>query len=323
VSLVQLGLTDKLRGLHKFVAIKAVQRPLGVTLELTRRCNAKCDYCDHWREPKRKELDADGFVDVVQRFDPLSVTLCGGEPFIRQDVLDIARRIKGLRGYRYLSIITNGWFLKEEKASELLATGINQVNISLNYPDERQDEDRKLKGLFGRIAHIVPWMTARGAQVQLNTILMRDNLREALRIVNLAESWGATVLFTLYSDLPAGNRDHMFGPELRAELRDLCTTLIQIRRTRGLVANEEWYLENVPGYVEGRRVGGCTAGRTTIHVTPEGQVRPCAELPPVEHYSTYVARHQPWTDCTDCFQACRGEAQAPVDMNRIVEYLRT
>src|SRR5262245_6330588 len=254
MSLVQLGWADKARGLAKYLAVRARERPYSITLELTRRCNARCDYCNHWREPRRPELDTAGFIDVVRHFDPLSVTLCGGEPFLRRDLLAIAAGVKALAGFRYVSIITNGWFLSEERAQALLATGIDQINVSLNWPDQRQDADRHLPGLFARIAHIVPWMAARGANVQLNSILMQDNLDQAIPIVSLAESWGARVLFTLYSELPAGNHSHLFPPEARERLRVLIEELRTLRRTTGVVANEDWYLEQIPGYVDGNPI---------------------------------------------------------------------
>lgn len=321
MSLVQLSTTDKIRGFGKFLSTSLGGRPYGVTLELTRRCNAKCDYCDHWREAKRDELTTEGFVDVVRHFDPLSVTLCGGEPLIRKDAVDILRGIKALPGYRFTAIITNGWFMKEDKAMELVNAGIDQINISLNYPDERQDEDRKLKGLFSRISHIVPWLTSRGVNVQLNTIFMKDNFHELMNIVKLAESWKAAVLFTLYSELPGGNKTHLFPKEMWPDVRQMCSTFRTLRKEKGLVANEDWYLEMVPRYVEGELIGGCTAGKRVVHVTPEGLVRPCAELPPVTTYKEYSVRAQPATDCTACFQACRGEAQAPLTLKRIAEYL--
>jgi MoaA/NifB/PqqE/SkfB family radical SAM enzyme len=321
MSLLQLGLKDKARGFAKFLSVRAHDRPYAITLELTRRCNARCDYCDHWREPRRNELDTNGFIEVVRHFDPLSVTLCGGEPFMRRDVLDIAAGIKQLPGWRYMSIITNGWFLSEQRAEELLATGIDQINVSLNWPDVRQDDDRKLPGLFAKISHIVPWLVARGANVQLNSILMKDNLDLAIPIVELADSWGAKVLFTLYSELPAGNHSHLFPPEAREKLRGLTEELRMLRKMTGVVANEDWYLEQIPRYVDGATIGGCTAGKKTLHITPEGLVRPCAELPPITHYRDYDLAAQPWTDCTACFQACRGEAQAPLTAKRIFEYL--
>ena len=90
--------------------------------------------------------------------------------------------------------------------------------MSLNFPDERQDTDRKLPGLFKKISHIVPWMTARGATVQLNSIIMNDNLEDVVPIAQLAHSWGASVMYTLYSELPADNHGHLFPLERQAEL---------------------------------------------------------------------------------------------------------
>jgi pyrroloquinoline quinone biosynthesis protein E len=323
MSLVHLPIATKARLFGKFIATKVDGRPTAITLELTRRCNAKCDYCDHWREAKRKELTTEDWIDVVRHFDPLAVTICGGEPFIRQDVLEIARGIKKLPGYRYLAVITNGWFLNEKKADELMATGIDQINVSLNWPDERQDDDRKLEGLWDRISHIVPWMTARGANVQLNTILMKENLDEIRPIVDLAERWRALVLLTLYSELPGSNATHSFptSGDWVPRVEALCKELLAIRRARGVVANETWYLEQIPHYLRGRVITGCTAGKETVHVTPEGMVRICADMPVLAHYKEYDVRKQPWTDCTACFQACRGEAQAPVTPKRVLDYL--
>jgi MoaA/NifB/PqqE/SkfB family radical SAM enzyme len=321
VSLVQLSVRDKARGFGKFLTARLEGRVYSITLELTRRCNAKCDYCGHWREPHRRELTAAEFIDVVRRFDPLNVTICGGEPLIRPDVVDITRAVKHLPGYRYLSIITNGWFLNERRALALQDAGMDQFNISLNWPDERHDEERKLKGLFGRIRAIVPWLAGRGVNVQLNSILMQDNLDEVLPLVRLAESWGANITFTLYSDLPAGNARHLFPPAKLAQLGEVCEELRRIRKDRGVVANEDWYLEHVPRYAAGQVISGCTAGKRTIHITPDGMVRPCAELPAVSHYTEYDVAGQPWTTCTACFQACRGEVQAPITPRRVLEYM--
>src|SRR5439155_3213093 len=210
-----------------------------------------------------------------ERFRPFSVTVCGGEPFMRRDALEILRAVKAHPGWRYVSIITNGWFLSEEKAARLIDTGIDQINVSLNFPDERQDADRKLPGLYKKIAHIVPWLSARGANVQLNTILMNDNLDDAAAIARLARGWGATVMYTLYSELPADNHAHLFPPERLARLAEVLRELVAEKRAHRTVANTEWYFDTIPSYVGGRVIEGCTAGKQTLHVSPGGMVRPC------------------------------------------------
>ena len=240
---------------------------------------------------------------------------------------DIRLIIKGVvdaPGWRYTSIITNGWFLSEDRAQKLMDTGIDQINVSLNYPDVRQDTDRKLPGLFKKISHIIPWMAKRGANVQLNTIIMNDNLDDIVPIAEQAARWGASVMYTLYSELPADNHGHLFPIERQARLFEVIRELSAMKkRMPNVVANTSWYFDMIPTYVGGTVIDGCTAGKKTLHISPGGMVRACAELPMMEHWSTYDHRAAAPVECTRCFQACRGEVQAPITLGRVVEMLRT
>jgi MoaA/NifB/PqqE/SkfB family radical SAM enzyme len=319
-----LSFPDKLRAVRALAQNRVEQNPLNITLELTRRCNAKCDYCNHWQEQRQTEQEIADFVGIIEKFNPFSVTICGGEPFMRKDALDIIRAVIDAPGWRYTSIITNGWFLSEDRAAKLIDTGIDQINVSLNYPDERQDTDRKLPGLWKKISHIVPWMVKRGADVQLNSIIMNDNLDDVLPIAEQAAKWGASVMYTLYSELPADNHGHLFPLERQARLFEVVAELKKMRQQNPkVIGNTGWYFDMIPTYIGGTVIGGCTAGKKTMHISPGGQVRACAELPMVGHWKDYDPRTAPAVDCTRCFQACRGEVQAPITLGRVVEALRS
>ena len=56
-----------------------------------------------------------------------------------------------------------------------------------------------------------------------------------------------------------------------------------------------------------------------IHVSPKGMVQPCAELPAVAHYSEFLPGAFPGTGCGKCFDSCRAEPQAPLDIRRVAE----
>ena len=85
------------------------------------------------------------------------------------------------------------------------------------------------------------------------------------------------------------------------------------------MANTQWYFDMIPRYVRGAESPSCTAGKKTLHISPGGMVRPCAELAPVSHYSVYDHRPIDPVTCTRCFQACRGEVQAPITLRRVIE----
>jgi MoaA/NifB/PqqE/SkfB family radical SAM enzyme len=255
------GIVNKLRAVSAVVRNRANDDPLNITLELTRRCNARCDYCNHWQEQKQTEQDLADYVAVVRRFRPFSVTVCGGEPFMRKDALEIIRAVVDEPGWRYVSIITNGWFLTEDRAQKLIDTGIDQIN--------------------------------------------------------------ASVMYTLYSELPAENHGHLFPQDRQAKLFEVLDELSALKRRQpGVVANAQWYFDMIPTYVSGTVIDGCTAGKKTLHISPGGMVRPCAELAPVGHYTEYDHRAAAPVTCTRCFQACRGEVQAPLTLSRVVDLIR-
>ena len=153
---IALSPLEKFRAAGKFLDCTFNKRPLTVSIEVTKRCNARCDFCDYWKITDRDEMT--DFTDVVRRFDPLIVVFTGGEPMLRRDLVSIVKSIKDLPGFRYVTLLTHGGFLSETKIKELIAAGVNQINISMNYPDARQDKERGIPGLFDRLQRTIPRM---------------------------------------------------------------------------------------------------------------------------------------------------------------------
>lgn len=290
-----------------------------LTLEMTRRCNAKCDICNFWREPKQFEME--DFAPVVKRFDPLIVTLCGGEPLLRKDLSRQIFTIRQLPGWRYLILITNGALLSVARGLELMGAGLNQMNISLDYPDARHDTARHIPGLFDHLAEVVPALARSGANMSLNVTIIRENLRDLVPLATLARQWGVTINYTLFSKLPASNLEHA----LRADDIPLFIQVIQelcsFRNRYGVIRSSRWYLERCLAFATGLRYPGCLAGRRMIHVSPAGFVRPCAILPPKEHYLNYDPAQQSPVDCNACWMACRGEVEVPFNISRVKDLI--
>src|SRR5260370_27093797 len=130
---IPLSPMEKVRATAKFLDVRVNRRPVTVSLEVTKRCNAGCDFSDSWKITARDEMT--DFTDVVKRFDPLIVVFTGGEPMLRRDLVPIVQSIKGIPGFRYLTLLTHGGFLSEQKIVELVAAGTHHVNRFLNSLD--------------------------------------------------------------------------------------------------------------------------------------------------------------------------------------------
>jgi len=122
---IALSPLQKVRAAGKFLDVTFNKRPLTVSIEVTKRCNARCDFCDYWKITDRDEMT--DFTDVVRRFDPLVVVFTGGEPMLRRDLVSMVRSIKELPGFRYVTLLTHGGFLSEGKIRELVTAGVNQA----------------------------------------------------------------------------------------------------------------------------------------------------------------------------------------------------
>lgn len=172
-------------------AVKLVrQKTLGGTfflnLEVTKRCNARCDFCDYWKT--KKEAQITDYLPIIKKFDPMYINITGGEPLLRKDLPAIVRRIKEHMRFIYIQLITHGQIMTEEKGVELWEAGIDQFTFSLDFASERHDISRGIPGLFTHITTVIPKLKARGIDnIGFNVFIMKDNLDDIIPIAHLAK----------------------------------------------------------------------------------------------------------------------------------------
>ena len=101
-------------------------------ISITSRCNLRCIYCHAEGEVNPKEqMSTDEIAELMRvgaQFGIRSVKFTGGEPMLRQDLVDIIRSVPpGIES----SLTTNGTLLAP-KAADLKEAGLARVNVSLD-----------------------------------------------------------------------------------------------------------------------------------------------------------------------------------------------
>lgn len=299
--------------LGKYAWLRMRNRPVLLNFEVTMRCNARCGFCDYWKTPAEARAgELNDFAEIARRFSPMLVTFTGGEPTLRRDLEEIVASVRKAVRYTYVQLITHGAMLSLERATSLWNAGVDQFNISLDYLDERHDAARGIPGLSQKILDLVPRMRGAGiGSVRFNTVIKNDNLDQLMPIVERAAALGGGVNFSLYTDFKNGNSDHLLGASQQRDLEAVVQRLLAYKqRTRGVITNSDYYLEQIPRYVRGEMTEPCRSGSTTIHIDPQGMVRRCPDFKPDGPWQDY-AGYAP-IDCNACYYACRGEAQAPL-----------
>ncbi|HVT60962.1 MAG TPA: GTP 3',8-cyclase MoaA [Thermoanaerobaculia bacterium] len=172
-------------------------------VSVTDRCNLRCSYC----LPEGSELpfgdrdfltagDLEAIVSALVRLGIERVRLTGGEPLVRKDIVEIARRIKALPGVRNLALSTNATELAR-LAPQLRAAGVDRVNISLDSLDPERFREITGRGDLAEVWRgIEAALDAGFDPVKLNAVLLaRHNLEEVERLAALTLERPLTVRF--------------------------------------------------------------------------------------------------------------------------------
>ena len=114
------------------------KRPLiSLRISITNRCNVKCFYCHHdGIVPQDYEMtpeEIERIVTVAKELGIEKIRLSGGEPLVRDDIVDMVSRIANV-GFRDISLTTNG-ILLEKYAEKLHDAGLTRVNVSFDTLD--------------------------------------------------------------------------------------------------------------------------------------------------------------------------------------------
>jgi MoaA/NifB/PqqE/SkfB family radical SAM enzyme len=290
-------------------------RPWCASFELTHNCNARCRHCHRGERVAERLATPQRLLDVCRELRPLVAIMSGGEPLLRQDLAEIVRTLKSGCAPIRVFLNTNGALLSAARFDELTAEGVDEVLVSLDYPDARHDGFRAIPGLFGHIEALLESLPpAERRRVVLTTVLHSANFRQALATAGLALGWGVNVNFSAYTPLRTGDRSLLVaGPDV-AEFGRVVEELIAFKRRHGNVLTSDWVLRGMVRFFEGGgRLGRCRAGDRMVVVNPDGTLSPCGLL--VRDYRTHGELEREFTahnTCAECYTSTRGNSERPI-----------
>lgn len=144
--------------------------PKFFTFDVTGACNFKCLHCYNDSGCKLDdELTDEELLDIahqIAEFKPESVCLCGGEPTLRGNLIEI---IKILAPHvAAVNMVSNGSLLNEDKLLALKDAGLSTLQISLDGVNSMQhDTFRAIPGSFDKAVNTIKL----AKKVGLNTLI--------------------------------------------------------------------------------------------------------------------------------------------------------
>lgn len=178
-------------------------RPINyLRLAVTDRCNLRCFYCMpekgiHYL-PKKDLLSFEEIQRLVKLLASMGITkirLTGGEPFVRNDMMELITSLVEIPGIKDVHLTTNG-VLTSPHIPALKSLGISSVNLSLDTLDAGRFKMITRRDEFGRVMDTFHGLVASGIPVKINAVVMEGrNTDDILPLINLAKDHDVSVRF--------------------------------------------------------------------------------------------------------------------------------
>ena len=262
------------------------RKPQSLLWEITNGCNLRCRHCESAAGVKLpQELSRDEAMDVCDQIVAMKwrrVSITGGEPLLRPDWAEIARRLS--HGGCSVALITNGLRFDQQAADRAKEAGVATVALSLDGLAETHNRIRPAAGAEQRSG-----FAAAITQINLWNYDQLPALHQLLTELGV-DGW------QLQNAVPLGRLREIDEPYVLpvtrlVELEAYCARLIQERAAGGrgptiaVMHSIGYYGKNETviraGYRQTRRrfFVGCVGGWRGLAITADGLIKPCAILP--------------------------------------------
>jgi MoaA/NifB/PqqE/SkfB family radical SAM enzyme len=294
--------------------------PMWVAWQVTYRCNFRCGFCGYWHDdqgsmPEQTLEQFEYGAGQLARAGSVLVSLAGGEPLLREDIVEITRAIAR---WHLPFVTTNGYLMTPELARDLYKAGLWGVSVSIDYANaEQHDRRRGMKGAFDRAVRALetlaksrkyPWQ-----RVNLMAVLMHDNLEQMEDLIKLAEQCGAYFMVQPYCELKTGDEKFLCrDPEVSEKL-------LALRSKYPNMLSNPYFLSQFKNALNGG-VSGCKAGRAFFNIDSLGNISMCVERRSTPMGNLYrdnildvynkMKLESRQNKCQACWYNCRGELES-------------
>jgi radical SAM protein with 4Fe4S-binding SPASM domain len=197
-------------------------RPFRILVDVTSACDLQCPFCQADTETC-DELTMDDvvhFVEQVKKMKPSLVTLSGGEPLLKKDiVLYMVGELSQVEEIG-LYILTNGAVVTKEYAQQLYDAGLRFARVCVDGHTDKVHDLIRGNGTFEKTIQGIIHLREAGIHVTVVTLICNMNypyFKEIKEFVSQVAD-GYTIVF----DYPCGkgdNSDFLLSSEERSAVR--------------------------------------------------------------------------------------------------------
>ncbi len=164
-----------------------------VTFYVTHRCNLTCVTCFRDANNDSPEelslVQAKKTIELLkEQYDCKRLSITGGEPLLREDIVDIVEHAKQVIGHVVLQ--TNATLMSEGIARKMREY-VNLVRVGLDGSKPSINDPIRGEGAFQRTVKGIETLVKNEVPVLINATLLRTNLSDMRNLKSLADNYKA------------------------------------------------------------------------------------------------------------------------------------
>jgi pyrroloquinoline quinone biosynthesis protein E len=205
--------------------------PLLLTMDLTGRCNFRCQYCYYGKHLSRgKDMPVDmalKIIDDAADAGVVQISFGGGESMLYPGFSEIVRAVKNR--HMLLSFTTNGSLLNKDTVPDLVEKGLESIGISIDSPDPAMHHLlTRSVNTFDKVISGIRELKAKGVWVRTVSVMTGHNIQAASGLIDLLIDLGAdAVNICPYSERSYEGNKRCFEGSLSEEEKQRLALLVK------------------------------------------------------------------------------------------------
>ncbi len=270
---------------------RSLSGPIQGTLCLTYNCNLRCEMCDlpqrhlEFKNKGLKPHSLDEWYEIIDDFYRIgcsAIAISGGEPLLHKDIIKIVKRIKKRK--MVCQITSNGWFITEDMANQLINAGLDTISISIDGDEDKlHDKIRGVKGSFSKALEAINTLDRvrkkrlSKLKISISTVFGKSNYQNIENSIDILKKSGADRIgfIPVHYIAPNVEAKNLSHQELE-QMNEVINNLILRSKRDPFIETSDRYFSLFKDFFMGKPLPmNCLAGFTTILVDCYGEVFPC------------------------------------------------
>ena len=321
---------------NRLLELAAEPHPRYVVWELTLRCDLACRHCgSRGGKPRNAELSLDETVDILDQLVAMGtkeIAFIGGEAYLWTRWLELVRAAAD-RGIRP-TMTSGARQLSQSVAQAAANAGMQAISVSVDGLEPTHDRLRNVKGSHRAALAAIGHIGDAGMDPYANTQFNRLNLPEVEALGDQLFAAGIRawqVQITGPMGRAADRPELLLQPYELLELFPKLAAAAEKARVLGIIvdaSNNMGYFGPYEGLLRRSYWKGCAAGRYTLGIEANGDVKGCPSLPSAPYvggnlrqsslaevwqtaelaFTRERGTEELWGHCASCYYAdvCRG-----------------